>query len=568
MMFTLTPYKKLYIFAALVISIGITFQNASANGTLAVPTFSQDWSDASLISANDDWSGVPSIIGYRGDALTAGIDTDPQTILAGDDAAPVVDVNANQTNPNTYTTGGVAEFEGVYQVVALQGSGTADAPYIKIFLNTTGMNNIHVTYNVRDIDGSADNAVQQVALHYRVGASGNFTNIPAGYIADATTGPGLAIFSTPVNVTLPSAANDQSHVELRIMTTNATGNDEWVGIDDISITANKAPTGFSLSPNSVLENKPIGTDVGTLTASDTAGDTHTFALVNSASCAGNGADNSNFTLVGNTLKTAAPFDYETKTSYVICVTVTDNNGLAFTGEHIVNIQDVSDETPVLVLYSSNTSPQNNSVVLTGPAQITIEFNKDVKNDSSSGAANNVANYLLVSEGANQTFDTKTCSGGFDANDQLIVINSASYSNNGGSGPFIAALNINNGTPLSAGKYQLLICGTTSIEDLAGNKLNAGTTDSLLSFTVSSVLTRSSSDVKTLLPLTGFPKGQVTVLPQQPADKTYASFSDLWLEIPKLTVSTPIVGVPLSVDGWDVSWLGKDAGWLNGTAFPG
>ena len=135
MMFTLTPYKKLYIFAALVISIGITFQNASANGTLAVPTFSQDWSDASLISANDDWSGVPSIIGYRGDALTAGIDTDPQTILAGDDAAPVVDVNANQTNPNTYATGGVAEFEGVYQVVALQGSGTADAPYIKIFLN-------------------------------------------------------------------------------------------------------------------------------------------------------------------------------------------------------------------------------------------------------------------------------------------------------------------------------------------------------------------------------------------------------------------------------------------------
>ncbi|MCB0120048.1 MAG: cadherin repeat domain-containing protein, partial [Anaerolineales bacterium] len=363
MMFALTPYKKLYIFAALVISIGITFQNASANGTLAVPTFLQDWLDASLISANDDWSGVPSIIGYRGDALTAGIDTDPQTILAGDDAAPVVDVNANQTNPNTYTTGGVAEFEGVYQVVALQGSGTADAPYIKIFLNTTGMNNIHVTYNVRDIDGSADNAVQQVALHYRVGSSGNFTNIPAGYIADATTGPGLATLSTPVNVTLPSAANDQSHVELRIMTTNATGNDEWVGIDDISITANKAPTGFSLSPNSVLENKPIGTDVGTLTASDTAGDTHTFALVNSASCAGNGADNSNFTLVGNTLKTAAPFDYETKTSYVICVTVTDNNGLAFTGEHIVNIQDVSDETPVLVLYSSNTSPQNNSVVL-------------------------------------------------------------------------------------------------------------------------------------------------------------------------------------------------------------
>ena len=40
----------------------------------------------------------------------------------------MVDVNVNQTNPNTNTTGGVAEFEIANAVVALQGSGTADAP--------------------------------------------------------------------------------------------------------------------------------------------------------------------------------------------------------------------------------------------------------------------------------------------------------------------------------------------------------------------------------------------------------------------------------------------------------
>ena len=28
-----------------------------------------------------------------------------------------------------------------------------------------------------------------------------------------------------------------------------------------------------------------------------------------------------------------------------------------------------------------------------------------------------------------------------------------------------------------------------------------------------------------------------------------------------------MGVPLSSDGWDVTWLGADAGWLNETAFP-
>ena len=29
----------------------------------------------------------------------------------------------------------------------------------------------------------------------------------------------------------------------------------------------------------------------------------------------------------------------------------------------------------------------------------------------------------------------------------------------------------------------------------------------------------------------------------------------------------IVGVPQTKSGWDISWLGNNAGWLNGSAFP-
>ena len=44
--------------------------------------------------------------------------------------------------------------------------------------------------------------------------------------------------------------------------------------------------------------------------------------------------------------------------------------------------------------------------------------------------------------------------------------------------------------------------------------------------------------------------------------------DLWLEIPKLSEKMNIVGVPQAADGrWDVSWLGDDAGWLNGSTYP-
>lgn len=40
-----------------------------------------------------------------------------------------------------------------------------------------------------------------------------------------------------------------------------------------------------------------------------------------------------------------------------------------------------------------------------------------------------------------------------------------------------------------------------------------------------------------------------------------------LEIPSLGVQMPIVGVPLTEDSWDVFWLGNNAGWLPGSAFP-
>jgi uncharacterized repeat protein (TIGR01451 family) len=93
---------------------------------------------------------------------------------------------------------------------------------------------------VPGILGYRDNAVQAVALHYRVGNSGNFTNLPGGFVADATEGPNLATLVTPVSVTLPAAAANQPMVQLRIMTTNAVGNDEWVGIDDLTITTGPA----------------------------------------------------------------------------------------------------------------------------------------------------------------------------------------------------------------------------------------------------------------------------------------------------------------------------------------
>ncbi|WP_242137067.1 endonuclease/exonuclease/phosphatase family protein [Sphingomonas sp. TREG-RG-20F-R18-01] len=218
----------------------------------------QDWSNIGLITTNDDWSGVPSIMGYRGDGLTSGTGIDPRTLTG---TSPVIDVNANQTNPNTFTTGGVTEFQIANPTIALSGSGTAAAPYLAMYLDATGRQGVTLSFTLRDLENGPDNAVQQVAVQYRLGDTGAWVNVPGGYVADATSGPNAFGADIPVSVTLPSDANNAATLQVRVMTTNAIGNDEWVGIDDIKVTSS-AGTGNVPGVLSIGDASTIEGDAG------------------------------------------------------------------------------------------------------------------------------------------------------------------------------------------------------------------------------------------------------------------------------------------------------------------
>lgn len=198
------------------------------------------------------------------------------------------------------------------------------------------------------------------------------------------------------------------------------------------------------------------------------------------------------------------------------------------------------------------------------SSIEITFDEDLNNSGGGTATDDVTNpqnYLLVSPGLNGIFDTSSCILGLSNDDVQIPTGSVSHTNNGGSGPFVTTVQFNSGTALPNGLYRLLICGTTSIADLAGNHLNGdGGPDSQVDFTVLAL-----SEAKN--PNTGFAPGMVTILPEQPDDKAYANLGDLWIEIPRFDLETNIIGVPLTTDGWDVTWLNWQVGWLAGTAYP-
>ena len=92
-----------------------------------------------------------------------------------------------------------------------------------------------MAYDVRDIDGSVDNAVTGrraiPGRHQRA-----FIDLPAALVGDTTEGPSLATLVSQVSFTLPAAAEGQAKVQLRVITADAAATDEWVGIDNISVT--------------------------------------------------------------------------------------------------------------------------------------------------------------------------------------------------------------------------------------------------------------------------------------------------------------------------------------------
>jgi endonuclease I/methionine-rich copper-binding protein CopC len=242
----------------LVGALALATTGAHADATyhvLADGAFSQNWSNTGLITTNDDWSGVPSIEGYRGDNLTGSTGTDPRTILAFGSSA--LNVVANNSDPSGATSGGVYEVEGGAPIagnptIAFQGSGTADAPFVLLRLNTAGCSNINVSYNLRDIDTAELTPAQQVVLQVRSGESGDFANVDGTYVAIANTGG-----SIPGAATLAAPFGNQAQVQLRWLTTNAVDTDAMIGIDDIQVTGTCAdipPTVSSTTPANNASN--------------------------------------------------------------------------------------------------------------------------------------------------------------------------------------------------------------------------------------------------------------------------------------------------------------------------
>ena len=153
---------------------------------------------------------------------------------------------------------------------------------------------------------------------------------------------------------------------------NATGNflsQLYVGTSNVvdggelwrMLQPNNPPTNIALSNATVDENQPVNTVVGALSATDPdAGDTFTFSLA----CAVAGADDGSFNILGTNLRTSAVFDFETKSSYNICVRVIDQGELSFDKNFAITVNNLVENNPPTNIALSNATVDENQPVNT------------------------------------------------------------------------------------------------------------------------------------------------------------------------------------------------------------
>ena len=370
--------SKLILASAL--ALGAASAHAdTAYHPLANGSFNQNWTNTGLITTANIWTGVPSLEGYRGDDLTIFTGTDPRTIVAF--GITPLNVSANVIDASALMSGGLAEVEsgtdvGGNPTVGFQGSGTADAPFLLLRLNTTGCTGVQLSYTLRDIDTLETAGIsQQVVVQGRVGESGNLSEIPGTYIAAANNSA-----TTPGLVTLGPAYDNQAQVQLRWLTTNAPNTDAMIGIDDIQVTG--TCTGGVDNPPTVLSTVPASNATGVARAANISVQFSEAVTTNpnwfTLSCSSSGGVNVVESGTGSTRTLNPVVDLafgETCTATIAAANVIDQDGTPepMVSNYLFAFTVLADLAPTVV----STTPGNNATNVALTSNITINLSEPV-----------------------------------------------------------------------------------------------------------------------------------------------------------------------------------------------
>jgi len=291
---------------------GDTGVNVSVNGGASAYSANVQWADQTINAVND----APEI------TVGAGLSTDEDT--------PLFFIGSLMLNVADVDAGGADLLQVTLQVT--NATLTLDG--------TTGLSfTFSDGYGAGSGDGTADSYMcfRGTGDDIRAALHGGATGMRLDPNPDFT---GNVNFQITVNDLEHTPAPAQTDTEMRMIPVNA---------------VNDAPTDISISSSSVAENQPVGTIVGNFSTTDVdGGPTYTYSLV-----AGAGdTDNASFSIVGDTLKTAAIFDNETKSSYSIRVQTNDGAGGTYDEIFAITVTGVN-EAPTITKVAPSAVPEDN-----------------------------------------------------------------------------------------------------------------------------------------------------------------------------------------------------------------
>ncbi|MDD2789857.1 MAG: SMP-30/gluconolactonase/LRE family protein [Sulfurimonas sp.] len=186
-------------------------------------------------------------------------------------------------------------------------------------------------------------------------------NNPYGIAVDSSgnlyipSGNEIKMYSAPVTTT--TLRGTPTNADVGEHNVSLTVSDGVTSVDhNFTITvanANDAPSDINISSNTVSENNSSSVNIGTLATTDIdVGDTFTYSLCG-------GVDDANFSIDGSSLNANAVFDYETKSSYSVCIQTKDSGNAIFDKNITISVTNTND-IPVITSTAETNATQGSA----------------------------------------------------------------------------------------------------------------------------------------------------------------------------------------------------------------
>ncbi len=274
--------------------------------------------------------------------------------------------------------------------ICIRTTDTTGASFNKSFIiNVTDANDTPI-----DITLSANTIPENNAANYHIGNFSTF-DVDAGDTATYELASGCSggdsgntafnILGTSLRATAALNFETNPSYSICVRTTDTAGAHLLKNFTVVVTNVNEPPTNISLPINYIAENAGSDAVVGALITTDVdAGDTVTYSLV--SGCSGVNSGNSAFNISGTSLRTNSSFDFESQSTYSICVRTSDAAGLFYEKSFTISVTNVN-ETPSTTGGDSTVTTNEDTILSVTLAQ------------ASDPDASDTFSYLIVSSPA-------------------------------------------------------------------------------------------------------------------------------------------------------------------------